>query len=133
MTAKLREAVADIIWRHAAYPGATPEQTADKIIRRVRAAVFEALRDPPEEAWGGLAREIVMWMDMYPNSSTPQNLFKHLERCGIEPPQWLRDEPELQSTDHVPSKGTRAVIIYLAILYAMLSAATAAGRDEAGV
>jgi hypothetical protein len=75
--------------------------------------------EPTEAQWGGLARDIVMWMDMG-TRPTPETLFKHLERIGRNIPQWLRDEREMQHMNHVPSKGTRAVIIYRA----MLSAAT---------
>ncbi len=67
-----------------------------------------------EKMWNGLARAIVMWMDMHPK--TPRALFKHLESIGEPIPQWLRDELEMTSLDHVPSKGTRAVIIYRAMI-----------------
>lgn len=66
-----------------------------------------------EAMWGGLARDIMMWLDMSPK--TPRALFKHLERIGREVPQWLRDEPEMKHLDHVPSKGTRCVLIYKAM------------------
>ena len=73
---------------------------------------------PTEEQWGGLARNIMMWMDMYHGSEkTPRNLFKHLKLCGVEIPDWLRDETEMRALDHVPSKGTRVAIIYRAMLY----------------
>lgn len=75
---------------------------------------------PPEEAWGGLARQIVFWLDMHPK--TPRALFRHLKRSGYEIPTWLTDEPEMQHLDHVPSKGTRAVLIYRAMLDAALRA-----------
>ena len=71
---------------------------------------------PTEDQWGGLARAIIMWMDFDPK--TPRTLFRHLEMSGHEIPQWLRDEPEMQHLDHVPSKGTRAAIIYKAMLAA---------------
>lgn len=76
---------------------------------------------PTEAQWGGLARAIVMWLDF--ESKTPAALFQHLERSGEPIPQWLRDESELQRPDHVPSKGTRAAIIYRAMIEA--------GRAEA--
>lgn len=72
---------------------------------------------PTEEQWGGLARDIMMWMDM-DGRKTAGSLFKHLERCGTSIPQWLRDEPEMKNLDHVPSKGTRVTIIYRAMLAA---------------
>lgn len=71
-------------------------------------------RVPTEAMWDGLARAIVMWMDM--GDKTPRALFKHLDRSGIAAPQWLRDELEMRALDHVPSKGTRAVLVYRAML-----------------
>lgn len=70
--------------------------------------------EPTEEQWGGLARDIMMWLDF--EHKTPRKLFAHLEMLGRDIPQWLRDEPEMQALDHVPSKGTRAAMIYRAML-----------------
>jgi hypothetical protein len=72
---------------------------------------------PTEAQWNGLARDMMMWLDM-DGRHTACSLFKHLERCGTEIPQWLRDEPEMKNLDHVPSKGTRVAIIYRAMLAA---------------
>lgn len=86
---------------------------------QLRAAVEAAPLVPTEAQWGGLARDIMMWLDMHEaGGKTPRNLFLHLERLGRDIPQWLRDEPELQDLDHVPSKGTRCTIIYRAMLEA---------------
>lgn len=71
-------------------------------------------RIPDETQWGGLARDIMMAWDC--QCDTPRKLFKHLERSGKEIPQWLRDESEMKNLDHVPSKGTRAAIIYRAMV-----------------
>jgi len=75
---------------------------------------------PTEERWGGLARDIVMWMDMYEGGGkkTPRNLFEHLRLCGRQIPDWLKEEPEMKNLDSVPSKGTRATIIYMAMVKA---------------
>jgi hypothetical protein len=73
--------------------------------------------EPTEAQWNGLARDMMMWLDM-DGRHTAGSLFKHLERCGTEIPQWLRDEPEMKNLDHVPSKGTRVAIIYRAMLAA---------------
>ncbi len=74
--------------------------------------------EPTEDQWGGLARDILMAFDM--GSKTPAKLLDHLEKVGREIPQWLRDEGEMKDVDHVISKGTRAVIIYRAMLAAAL-------------
>lgn len=74
----------------------------------------EALWTPREAAWSGLARDLMMAFDM--GCRTPREIFQHLDRCGKPIPQWLRDEGEMKHLDHVPSKGTRAIIIYRAML-----------------
>lgn len=73
---------------------------------------------PPENAWGALARDLVMWSDM--GTKTPRTLFRHLKNVGREIPDWLRNEPEMRNLDHTPSKGTRAVLIYRAMLDGLL-------------
>jgi len=83
---------------------------------------------PTEIMWGGLARQIILWMDMHPK--TPRALFDHLRRSGHDVPQWLRDEPEMQNLDHVPSKGTRAVLIYRAMLAAAPSTSVREEVDQ---
>lgn len=75
--------------------------------------------EPTEVQWNGLARAIMMWMDLFPGKKTPRNLFDHLTRSGQQIPQWLKDEPEMQALDHVPSKGTRCCIIYKAMIEAL--------------
>ncbi len=92
----------------------TPEPVAE--IERLR----EALWTPGEKAWAGLARDLMMAFDM--GCRTPREIFQHLDRCGKPIPQWLRDEGEMKHLDHVPSKGTRAMIIYRAMLEPALAA-----------
>ena len=72
--------------------------------------------EPTELQWGGLARKIIMAWDM--GSDTPRKLFGYLGSSGNPIPQWLQDEPEMKNLDHVPSKGTRAAIIYRSMLEA---------------
>ena len=90
--------------------------TVDGEVDLIRAATaaIQAMREPTPEQWGGLARQIIFWMDMQPK--TPRALFKHLDRSGHAIPQWLRDEPEMKRLDHVPSKGTRAALVYRAMI-----------------
>jgi hypothetical protein len=90
--------------------------------RAVEAAVLAKLQVPTEAMWGELARDIVMWMDMHQGrDKTPARLFRHLNNLGREIPQWLLDESEMKNLDHVPSKGTRAVIVYKAMLEAAVA------------
>ena len=70
--------------------------------------------EPTKDQWGGFARKIVMAWDV--DCNTPRKLFDYLELACVEIPLWLRAEPEMQNLDHVPSKGTRAAIIYRAML-----------------
>lgn len=83
-------------------------------------SVLLALLDPTEAMWDGSARQIIMWM-VCGERATPRSLFRHLERSGHEVPDWLRDEPEMKNLDHVPSKGTRAVLIFKAMIDAALT------------
>lgn len=84
-------------------------------------AALTALLEPGNDAWDGLARQLVMWMDF--SRPTPRRLFDHLKASGHEIPQWLRDEPEMQNPDHVPSKGTRAVLVFTAMINRILKGA----------
>ena len=95
----------------------SPDNVAAHVAQQVLDGWQLVPKVPTEDQWGGLARDIVMWMDMG-DKHTPRNLFKHLERLGADVPQWLRDEPEMKNLDHVPSKGCRAAIIYKAMLAA---------------
>lgn len=70
---------------------------------------------PSDEQWGGLARALVFALEIY--SPTPTGILTHLRMSGVDVPQWLLDEPEMKRRDHVLSKGTRAVIIYKAMLH----------------
>lgn len=69
-------------------------------------------KEPTEKMWGGLARQIVLWMRF--DRATGQSLYAHLKASGREIPEWLR--AEIPDTDHVPPKGTVAVCIYKAML-----------------
>ena len=70
---------------------------------------------PSDEQYGGLARAIVFAFELY--APTPNGLLTHLKLSGIDAPQWLLDEPEMRRRGHAISKGTRAVIIYKAMLH----------------
>lgn len=72
--------------------------------------------EPTEDQWGGLTRKIIAAWDF--GCKTPRSMFKFLEQSGYEIPQWMREEHEMKSLDHVPSKGTRAFLIYKAMLEA---------------
>lgn len=106
-------------WCDYTHPFEDPRSGREVYEALARAAIA-ALREPTEGMWGGLARDLMMAFDMNPNQPTPRAIFTHLKRTGRPTPQWLRDEPEMTSPDHVPSKGTRATIIYKAMIDAAL-------------
>lgn len=123
------EIMARAHWRSTSRPSSRswddlkPQERTQK--RNSVAAAIAALTEsgfaivpvtPTEAQWGGLARAIIMWLDF--DRKTPAALFQHLERSIEEIPDWLRDEHELKRPDHVPSKGTRAAIIYRAMIEA---------------
>ncbi len=71
-------------------------------------------KEPTEEMWGGLARDIVMWT-RFPGRATGQGLHKHLRSIRLEPiPEWLLKE--IPDTDNVPPKGTVAACIFKAMI-----------------
>ncbi len=64
----------------------------------------------------GLACDLIMWMDLFPMSScTPRNLFRYLEAVGRDVPEWMWNELEMKNLDSVPSKTTRAYLIWRAV------------------
>ena len=70
---------------------------------------------PTEAQWGGLARDIMMWLRLSGSGRpTGESLYEHLEMTGKDAPKWLLDE--VPRTDHVPPKGTLCAIIYKAML-----------------
>ena len=72
--------------------------------------------EPTVEMLGGLAHGIMLAFDI--NAKSPALLINVLTNLGHEIPQWLRDEIKDPESNHVLSKGTRAVIIYRAMLAA---------------
>jgi hypothetical protein len=71
--------------------------------------------EPTEKMWGSdLVRAIVRWLEGDTHRSS--GLFNQLTLCGIKKPQWLVDEKEMASAFHTVSKGTRAVILYRAMI-----------------
>lgn len=89
----------------------------ERMEERVRAET-ERLRNPKQEMWSGLARQLMMAFDM--NAKTPREILEHLDRVGYEIPDWLKDEPEMKALDHVVSKGTRVVLIWKAMFDAAI-------------
>lgn len=69
--------------------------------------------EPTEAQWGGLARDVVMWMECYQTRSA-DSLLKHLRRCGTDIPKWLMEE--VKGGSHSLAKGTVAAVIYKAML-----------------
>lgn len=77
------------------------------------------LFEPTEKQWGGLARDIVMWMQCYQHH-TPGTLLTHLNKVGAEIPTWLHEEMSGRLLDRALEKGTIATIIYKAMLSEVL-------------
>ncbi len=70
---------------------------------------------PTEEMWGNaLVRSVMRWCSN--DQPTLDKLFKDLKYVGVAAPKWLYDEAEMSANFHVVSKGTRAVIVYKAML-----------------
>lgn len=67
-----------------------------------------------EDQWGGLARDLVMWMQLSRN--TGKALHTHLRCLGRTVPAWLLEE--IPNIDHAPPKGTIAQCIYRAMVEA---------------
>lgn len=85
---------------------------------------------PTEEQWGGLARDVVMWLDMsHPGGGrSGAALLEHLERVGRDIPDWLRKECD---KGHI-TKGDRAAIIYRAMVEAAPECVTSEYSSKGG-
>lgn len=72
-------------------------------------------REPTEAMWGAkLVQRLIAWQRN--ERPTPRLLFEACKHSGVEVPQWLMLEKEMQSLDNVTSKGTVAVLIYRAMI-----------------
>lgn len=69
---------------------------------------------PTESQWGGLARDVFMWLDMGDRDRSGASLLEHLTRLHDEIPAWLMAECE---KGHL-AKGDRAAIVYRAMVEA---------------
>ncbi len=101
-------------------------------IKGLRAAPADMVlvpREPTEEMWGGLARDIVWFL--YSTSAPHRGVrfYKWLENMGREVPEWLL--AEMPNVDHSPSKGTWAVCIFKAMLEGAAAPTAAAPADGA--
>ncbi len=72
--------------------------------------------DPIDCQFDGLARNLMMWIDLSSSRPTPRKLFDHLDNCDIECPDWIKQEYEMKFLDHVVSKSTRCFLIYKAMI-----------------
>jgi hypothetical protein len=71
--------------------------------------------NPPEVMWDGITRRIIQWMTES-RDKTPRDLLKFIKMSVGRVPDWLANSPDMQNMDHVLSVGTRAVLIYQAML-----------------
>lgn len=77
---------------------------------------IQAPIDPVDCQWDGLARDLMMWIDLSSSRPTPRKLFDHLDNCGRDCPDWIKQESEMCYLDEVVSKSTRCVLIYKAMI-----------------
>lgn len=84
--------------------------------------------DPTEEQWGGLARDIMMAFDL--GGKSPASLLANMRLRWEELPEWMRKELHDPESTAVLSKGTRAVLIYRAMLAASPQAAQPPAADQ---
>ena len=103
------ETVAVITFENAASVDVVMAALLDMRERRFPSPVDE----PTGEMWGGLARDVMLGLDLGLN--TPGTMRTHLKRLGREIPAWLEDEFSRTGGDSVMSKGTRVSIIYKAM------------------
>ena len=80
----------------------------------IEAGAVVVPKEPTEEMWSHLARDIVFWLY---SSSAPHHgakLHEFLRNCGTPIPEWLTRE--ISDSDNTPPKGTVAVAIYKAMI-----------------
>ena len=102
--------IAAIADRHAAQPPAVAGAVTDGY------ALVPI--DPTEEQWGGLARDIMMAFDL--GGKSPASLLANMRFSWEDLPEWMRKELHDPESTAVLSKGTRAVLIYRAMLAAAI-------------
>jgi hypothetical protein len=71
--------------------------------------------EPTEKQWGGLARDLGKYMQMYDRYS-PKSLKKFLDRFVGEPPEWLTKEVGNWESDAAFATADLPVFIYKAML-----------------
>ena len=118
MTASLIEQVAQATFEQRYGPNMWERMSGGTKQKEMHGAevALKACLQPTDKMWSGLARDIIMW-NRFP-SPTGAALHEHLRMLGKEIPQWLKDE--IQNVDHVPPKGTVAVCVFKAMIYAEL-------------
>lgn len=83
-------------------------------VRQLEAQVALLTGVPPKEMWGGLARDIIFWLQA-DGAQRPSgaSLHRFLKRIGQVSPDWLLEE--IPDADPVPPKATIAVCVYRAM------------------
>ncbi len=105
--------------------GEVPFLLYDREAEAIARAAIDAMRNPPEQMWDGLARDLVMWARF--SCPTGSALHQHLRSVGRPAPEWLLKE--IPDTTRVPPKGTVAVCIFNAMLDAVLTASNPGGQS----
>lgn len=89
-------------------------KATEKAILEITSPSVSAPFDPTEEQWGGLARQLILAYQLNFIEST--SLIRFLNMTGCRIPDWLANDVEVATSKGVLSKGTRAVLVYKAML-----------------
>lgn len=93
------------------------EQDVDDLKAKLESGEYLLVpKQPTEEQYGGLARDLVRYLQMCKRWS-PLTLSTHLKQFGIDMPEWLKQEVPNPESDHHFAKGDIVALIYKAALY----------------
>lgn len=85
----------------------------EETIRRALLIADRVMQEPTRDSWSGLARDIMMGLDL--GMAKGVSMRQHLHACGTPIPDWLEEELSRNGGGHHMSKGTRCVLIFKAM------------------
>jgi hypothetical protein len=95
----------------------TDEDVIEMVLDRHLEGVALVPREPTDRELDGLARAIMLWMDM-DERKTPDNLRAHLKNMGEQTPEWMSKILATVEGCHVMPKGMRCLLVYKAMIAA---------------